>query len=105
MSQSNDIVTDALGNEIVIGNLYGYSRSAGGHSHTTVGEAKSAKNGKVRLIGCIVKSYTYGEPSRFNPEHQGEDVSMRGNMVFPVHNKNKEVPDDRDQEPSRPGAD
>lgn len=78
-------VTDALGNPIVIGNLYGYSRSDGGWAHTTIGRAeKITPSGKVRLVDCTVKRYLYGKPSDFRADEKPADVAMRAAMVFPV---------------------
>ena len=75
---------DALGNEIIVGNLYGYSRNDGGFSHVTIGQAVGAKNGKVRLTGCAVTRFLYGEPTDHRLGERPGDVSIRSSMVFPV---------------------
>ncbi len=85
------MITDALGNEIVVGKLYGYSRSDGGHSHTTIGRVSKITEGdgrytpgKVRLVDCVVKRYLYGQPTDFRKDDKPADVSMMAAMVFPV---------------------
>lgn len=79
-----DMHPDALGNEIIVGNLYGYSRNDGGWSHVVVGQASAVKNGKVRLVGCAVTRFLYGEVSDFRKDEKPADVSIRSSMVFPV---------------------
>ena len=80
------MILDALGNEIVIGNWYGYSRNEGGFSHATLGKAKSVseKTKKVRLEKCIVKRYLYGQPSLHRLNSNASEVSMSSTMIFPV---------------------
>lgn len=84
---------DALGNKIIVGNWYGYSRNDGGHSHTTIGkalkvsEAKGYEPAKVRLGECKSNHYVYGEPTtrewrQGKPDAAG--VSIMSRMVFPV---------------------
>ena len=55
------MLKDATGNEIVIGNKYGYYRNTNGFTYVTIGEAKSTNKGKVYLINTIVKSYVYND--------------------------------------------
>lgn len=85
------MATDALGNEIVVGNWYGYSRSDGGHSHTIIGRASKVTEGdgqyippKVRLVDCRAKRYLYGQPNDYRKDKKPADVSMASAMVFPV---------------------
>jgi hypothetical protein len=85
------MVVDALGKEIVIGKLYGYSRSDGGHSHTTIGRVSKITEGdgqyvpgKARLVDCVVKRYLYGKPTDYRAGEKPADVSMMGAMIFPV---------------------
>lgn len=77
---------DALGNEIVLGNWYGYSRNDGGWSHVNLGRVKTINEdtGNVRLTDCRVTRWLYGEPSDFNADKKPSDVSIRGTMIFPV---------------------
>lgn len=78
----NNLV-DATGKEIVLGQRYGYSRAQNGFSHTTIGTAIGVAKDKVRLGGCKVKHFLYGEPTSFG--NCASDVSIRANMVFPVY--------------------
>jgi hypothetical protein len=82
---------DALGNEIVVGNWYGYSRNDGGHSHSIIGRASKATPGdgqyvppKVRLVDCRAKRYLYGHPTDYRKDEKPVDVTMASTMVFPV---------------------
>jgi hypothetical protein len=94
--QNNEILDiephDALGNLIMVGNWYGYSRSDGGHSHTTIGQAIKLKRSdfssynpaKVRLGNCTVKRFLYGTPSDFRVGEVPADITIASYMVFPV---------------------
>lgn len=93
------MITDALGNEIVIGGLYGYSRNDGGFSHTTVGRAEKVVDGndprgcapaKVRLADLRVSHYLYGKPyTKGLPgsAKQAKTIMIAAYMVFPVQLK------------------
>jgi hypothetical protein len=84
------MVIDALGNEIVVGRKYGYSRNDGGYSHVTIGTASKITEAnsdrynppKVRLIDCTVLRFYCGEP--YQNDVKPADVSILGVMVFPV---------------------
>lgn len=80
------MITDALGNEIIIGNWYGYSRNDGGFSHVNLGRVKAVndKTGNVRLVDCKVTRWLYGDPSDFRADKKPADVSIRSSMIFPV---------------------
>lgn len=86
------MILDALGNEIVVGGWYGYSRNDGGFSHTVIGLAGRATEGdpdnyqppKVRLTQCRVKRYLYGRPSDHRAGEKSKDISMAAFMLFPV---------------------
>lgn len=84
-------MTDALGNEIIIGNWYGYSRNDSGFSHTTVGKAVKVTPGdgqylcaKVRLGEVKVNRFLYGKPTDYRYSEQAKTLSMATYMVFPV---------------------
>ena len=92
---TNEIV-DALGNPVIVGNWYGYSRSDGGHSHSILGRVKKVTPGdgqytpaKVRLVDCVAKRYLYGNPTDFRKDEKPADVSMAAAMVFPVPPQDK----------------
>jgi hypothetical protein len=74
---------DALGNEIVIGNWYGYSRNDGGRSHVTVGQAIKTTDKTVRLGNCKVNLWLYGDPCD-HYRKLATEVSIRSDMIFPV---------------------
>ena len=80
------MVIDALGNEVIVGQWYGYSSLGSGWSHSTLGRVKyvTEKTGKVRLENCRVKRYLYGEPTDFKADVIPSDVSIRGTMIFPI---------------------
>lgn len=87
----DNVIIDALGNTIIVGGWYGYSRSDGGHSHTTIGKVIKVAVGdgcylpaKVRLGNCIVKRFLYGQPSDFRKDEIPRDLSIASYMVFPV---------------------
>jgi hypothetical protein len=75
---------DALGNEILVGAAYGFSRNVSGYSYTTVGIAAYTKNGKVRLVNCVVTSRLYGIDDTVKVYNEASDVSINAFMVFPV---------------------
>lgn len=79
------IKTDALGNPIVQGARYGYSRNANGFTHVTIGTANGfTPLGKVKLIDCVVTSYLYGEPCKRHNDDNPGNVSILSNSIFPV---------------------
>ncbi len=89
------MIVDALGNEIIAGNWYGYSRNDGGHSHTTIGVATTIspparyKPAKVRLVDCKVRRFLYGEPTDYRKDEKANDISIACYMVFPVPSQEK----------------
>lgn len=81
------ISTDALGNRIVLGARYGYSRNSNGFTTVTLGTAKFVRVGEVRLIDCHVTTYLYGkplEPRAGDPPTRPADVSILSNSIFPI---------------------
>lgn len=84
--ERNDM-TDALGNEIIQGNMYGYSRNDGGFSHNTVGVASGESKGKVKLTQLRIKRFLYGEPTDFREWQIPDYVYISSNQVFPVNPK------------------
>lgn len=89
-----NLIIDALGNEMVVGSWYGYSRNDGGFSHTTVGKAEKVVSGdgqytpaKVRLTDLHVSHYLYGQPyDKGTPgsAKPAKAISIACFMVFPV---------------------
>jgi hypothetical protein len=50
---------DAMGNPIVIGEYYGYSKSSNGHTSVVTGRAYKTAKGKVTLEDITEKSFLY----------------------------------------------
>ena len=75
------MITDALGNEVVAGNWYGYSKQDGGYAVVVLAKVKYIKDGKVRLANVIEKRSFYREPFKVNP---GKDRTMTSNTLFPI---------------------
>ena len=78
---------DALGNDIVIGKIYGYSRNANGLTTSTVGEAiKETKCGvTLRVIRQTVALYD-DDPEP--PRHMVSDkVNAKAAGMFPIDPK------------------
>lgn len=61
------MVVDAMGNEIVIGEYYGYSKSSSGYTWVVTGRASKAVNGKVTLGNITETSYLYVGEGRQDP--------------------------------------
>lgn len=51
------MTNDAIGQEIVIGEYYGYSKAESGFTRVITGKATSAESGKVTLGEIIEKTY------------------------------------------------
>lgn len=51
------MTVDAIGEEIVIGAEYGYTKSQNGHTWVVTGIATGADNGKITLDQIIEKNY------------------------------------------------
>ena len=87
----DNTIIDALGNPVIVGNWYGYSRNDGGHSHTTMGKVSYVTESdgqyrppKVRLIECRVNRFHYGKPTDRRKDEIPADISIAAFMVFPV---------------------
>lgn len=83
---------DALGEQIQVGKLYGYSSTASGIARTVIGEAKSfTKTGLVKLKIAQVKIFLYGRPTDIHSTNT-EVVNIRPHLLFPVESfKNEDV--------------
>lgn len=74
---------DALGNEIVIGDYYGYSVDSSGVTHTTVGKAeKFTPSGKLTLMVVLSRKSLWMDEAEAN-DHPAK-VSVKPAKVFPV---------------------
>lgn len=80
---------DALGNEIELGKLYGYSQNNNGMTHIKVGEARKFNEKSVTLEVIYYKSALWNDdPSDPSFPMTRTKISVKGNMLFPV-NKNQ----------------
>jgi hypothetical protein len=80
-------VSDALGNPIEVGEIYGYSIPTGGGARTVIGKAlKTANNtGKVTLSVKHVQNYLYGAKT-IGLGIAADQVTIRSYLLFPVLN-------------------
>ena len=77
-------IYDALGDEIIIGKKYGFTRSKNGIAHTVLGEAsKITKTGRVSLKVISVKKYCWGKLIE-NDKKISNVSSIYPFMLFPV---------------------
>lgn len=80
-------VLDALGDEIIIGNSYGYSQSSNGLQTATVGVVKKVNpdNNNVSLKPTSKRGGVWGDNEKRTdlPIH----VTVQGGKLFPVHKK------------------
>lgn len=73
------MVVDAMGNEIVIGEYYGYSKSSNGFTYVVTGKAYKTANGKVTLEDITEKSFSYvsggvQEPYKITKEERRRNI-------------------------------
>lgn len=75
---------DALGNEIVMGNKYGYSQSKNGFTLVRIGSASSlTQTGKVTLKNVEAKISLYDD--ELKTEEHSDTLTCKPAMLFPVH--------------------
>jgi len=75
---------DALGNEIVFGEWYGYTQSNNGMSHITFGKAvKETPTGMLTLETTEVWGIGYQSSKVYKASTKGK-TTVRSLMVFPV---------------------
>jgi len=79
---SKKMVKDALGNEIIIGQKYGYTINQNGHIQVIVGTAKSFNKLKATLENIEESTGIYGEPGPFKKQDRAR--SAYGCNMFPV---------------------
>lgn len=76
---------DALRNEIILGEHYGYATVSSGVSKTVIGIAeKFSKSGLVTLSVLKVNHFIYGE-AYDSPFHNSEKVNIRPHMLFKIN--------------------
>lgn len=83
-------MTDALGNEIILGSVYGYSNRKNGIVSVIVGTAKNiTAKGNITLDIChrgkalYQDDITFDVP-RYEGYHQQAHVSVSSNSIFPL---------------------
>lgn len=78
------MITDALGNEVIVGKWYGYSRNGDGITKIVVGKIKSFKPDakRVYLLDAIEKRHLYGGAAEFEDKDGG--VSISPISLFPI---------------------
>lgn len=76
---------DALGNEIKLDNLYGYSQNNNGITHIKVGKAVKFNKKSVTLQVIYYKVAVYEQDPK-DPKYpmNRDKISVKGNMLFPV---------------------
>lgn len=76
-------IKDALGNDIVFGNLYGYSTSSNGFTEVTIGIAlKATPKGFVTIRPQIKRGAIYNdEPT---PKPIGKATTVKPMILFPI---------------------
>lgn len=85
MSEEKYGSVDALGNEIIMGQLYGYSTSSDGHDRTVVGRAvKFTPKNLLSLSVEKVQNFLYGQPFEKTWSQDSDKVNIRAYKVFPV---------------------
>lgn len=77
-------MTDALGDDIVIGNVYGYSQMSNGHIAIIVGVADGLTEKKVRINKSYTRSGIYGEAGDWKKKNRA--TSVYAVTMFPVTN-------------------
>lgn len=72
---------DALGNEIVIGNWYGYSRMKNGIVTVVIGKVSKKTEKRITLSDIVRQWGAYGNPDTIKVS---KDVSVYPRTCFPV---------------------
>lgn len=84
MQATPQILTDALGNEIVMGASYGYSTTSSGITKVVLGVADSVtKTGYLSLIVTKATQYIYGGSPKLI-EYEKKKVSVNSCNLFPI---------------------
>lgn len=73
---------DALGNDIVLGNRYGYSRNQNGFTYVRLGTIIKINAKSVLMKVEVSKRALYSND--LEPESCAEKISIKSNMLFPI---------------------
>lgn len=77
-------MVDALGNELVIGNTYGYSSRDGGYIVTCIGVLEGVKK-KATLRIISRKNFIYGDEVDRSYWNNSSAVAVTPIILFPVN--------------------
>lgn len=78
-----DILLDAIGKEIVIGNRYGFTTSKNGVTRVVIGTAVNTTKTRVTIKVETVVRHRYGGNAQ-NEQYDTETVSAQACKMFPV---------------------
>ena len=78
----SDVLLDALGNKIVIGNRYGFATSKNGITRVVVGTAVNMTKTRVSIKVDMVTSHLYGGEAKI--VSSTETISAHACKMFPV---------------------
>ena len=76
---------DAMGNEIVIGQLYGYSRRSNGYVVVVIGEVTKINKESVRLMALHRGKALYQDKIAEDDFHKATHISVSSNTLFPIN--------------------
>lgn len=74
---------DALGNDIILNQMYGYSSTSNGSIHAVIGIADTFGRGKVTLKEVQERTGVYGELGNFHKQDRKRSVYAA--ILFPVN--------------------
>lgn len=78
------MIQDALGNNIIIGNVYGYSTNKNGFSYVTIGEVVKINDKTVILKITYRKRALYDKEFKTDYVPNNAKATLRGYQLFPV---------------------
>lgn len=75
---------DALGNNVIIGNEYGYSQTSNGSVWIVKGTVEKIEKGRATIANVQERKGIYGNiQNMFRPENRKRSVNTV--MLFPIH--------------------
>ena len=75
---------DALGNDIIIGQRYGYTTGGNGILHVVTGTAAKLTEQKVAIKVDKLTTYVYGKPADGERQSTASTRAVYGCNLFPV---------------------
>lgn len=76
---------DALGNEIILNEYYGYSNNRNGHTSVRVGRVVKLNEKSVTIKVEIAKAAVYNNEVEDDKFLSRDTISVKSNMIFPIH--------------------